>query len=298
MANAPASRPRVALITGCSSGIGRSAAVRLCRDGFTVYATARRAESVAELAALPEAADGRLIACRLDVTEASAVEQVVGEIQQRWGAVDVLVNNAGYGQVGAVEEIPVEGWRGQLETNVLGVVAVTRACLPAMRARGAGCIINISSVVAHVALPLMGAYCASKHALDALSVTLRRELRPFGIRVVLIEPGPIDTAFRASATQMQEAHRIGVDPAYAAMHRALNAHWESRFGRQNTPAEAVAELIARAASARRPRLRYRITPVARWLPWVLRFLPELMVDAAFARRMAGLGRTGSVHRQG
>ncbi|HRX87153.1 MAG TPA: SDR family oxidoreductase [Phycisphaerae bacterium] len=285
----PAPQPdRIALITGCSSGIGLCAARRLAARGWHVYATARRAESVAELADLPESSAGRLTARRLDVTAPDDVDRVVAEIHERHGAVDLLVNNAGYGQIGAVEELPVEAWRRQMETNFLGAIALTRACLPPMRRNVRGRIINVSSVVAHVALPLMGAYCASKHALDAFSVALRRELSPYHILVVLIEPGPIETAFRTHATHMQETHGVGTDPAYVAAHRAMNAHWQSRFGRQNTSADAVARLIARAAEARRPRLRYRITPVAHWLPPLLAILPERLVDAAFARRMRGL----------
>jgi NAD(P)-dependent dehydrogenase (short-subunit alcohol dehydrogenase family) len=243
---------------------------------------------VEELARLAQGGAGELIARRLDVTDDATIAQVVGEIHDRCGAVDVLVNNAGYGQIGAVEEVSCALWRQQMEVNFIGAVAVTRACLPQMRARGRGRIINVSSVVAHVPLPLMGAYCASKHALEAFSVALRLEMAPFHVDVVLIEPGPISTQFRTHAAKVLEREGIGAAAPYAEMHRTLNAHWQSRFGRQDTSAEVVAACIARAVRAARPKRRYRITAVARWLPRLLAIMPESVFDAAMRRRMRRL----------
>jgi len=270
---------QIVLVTGCSTGIGRAAAIRLARSGHRVYATARRDESVEDLAQLAEARDGHLIPRRLDVTNEDEIAEIVREIRQRHGTVNVLINNAGYGQIGAVEEVSNELWRRQLEVNLLGAVAVTRACLPAMRARGGGRIINVSSVVAHVALPLMGAYCASKHALDAYSVALRREVRAFGIEVSLIEVGPVATRFRESAEELMRGAGIGEGTPYASMHRVLHARWQSRFGRQRISAEDVAACVERAVRAKRLRLRYRIGAVARWTPLMYSFLPERVVDA-------------------
>lgn len=276
---------RVILITGCSSGIGRAAALRLHDDGHCVFATARRAESLAELEAARR--DERWHVRRLDVNDPATIAAVVEDIENCRGAVDVLINNAGFGQIGAVEEVSDELWRRQMDTNFFGAIAVTRACLPAMRARRRGRIINISSVVAHVALPLMGAYCASKHALDAFCVALRLEMRPFGIDVVLVEPGPIATEFRAHHDAICAAHGIGTTGPYAEYHARLKAHWQSRFGRQHTAPEVVAEVIARAVRARRPRRRYRVTAIARWLPRLLAVMPECLFDAAISRRMRG-----------
>jgi NAD(P)-dependent dehydrogenase (short-subunit alcohol dehydrogenase family) len=152
---------KIVLITGCSTGIGRDAAERLVRAGHTVYATARRAESVQSLEAWADASDGRAAAGRLDVTEHETIESVVRDAQTRFGRIDVLVNNAGYGQIGAVEDVSIDLWRRQLETNLVGAVAMTQSVLPVMRQQRSGRIINVSSVVAHVAMPLVGAYCAS-----------------------------------------------------------------------------------------------------------------------------------------
>lgn len=290
MVTADSSPQKVVLITGCSSGIGRAAADAFACGGHNVYATARRADSVAELCRWAEAFGGKAHAVRLDVTDAAMIGSVVSEIVSREGRIDVLVNNAGYGQIGAVEDVSLEAWRRQLETNVIGLLAATQAVLPAMRSAGHGRIVNVSSVVAHVAVPLMGAYCASKHAVEAASNTLRVEVAPFGIDVALIEPGPIATNFRPNVEANLADHPIREDGPYADMYRAMDAYWAQQSGGNGPTAADVAALIVTAATARRPRTRYRITSVAKWLPRILPFLPDRVFDWLVTRQLRAMKR--------
>ncbi len=285
MPTARTSSSSIVLITGCSSGIGRAAAQRLAARGHTVYATARREESVRELADWAASA-GSARARALDVTQPDAIAAVVTEILDAEGRIDALINNAGYGQFGAVEDISLDAWRRQMETNLIGAVALTQACLPAMRRQQAGRIINVSSVVAHIAAPLMGPYAASKHALDAFSQSLRNEVARWGIRVVLIEPGPIATRFREHLQAYLERENVGASSPYAGQYRALDAYWSSRFGKQGKTADDVAELVVRAVEARRPRRRYRITGVAHLIPRLRPMVPDWLFDALVRRRLA------------
>jgi NAD(P)-dependent dehydrogenase (short-subunit alcohol dehydrogenase family) len=185
---------RVALVTGCSTGIGHASALALHEAGLATYATARRPETLADL----EAAGCRTLP--LDVTDEAARVQVVRAIDEERGGVDVLVNNAGYADYGAVEEISLERWRREFETNLFGAVRLTQLVLPGMRERGHGRIINMSSMGGRMALPLGGAYHGSKFALEAVSDVLRVEVAPFGVDVVLIEPGLVDTRYADTAS--------------------------------------------------------------------------------------------------
>ena len=182
----------VVLITGCSTGIGRATATHLAASGYTVIATARRVEDLADLAA----AGCRTLA--LDVTDEGSMRAAVDAVEASHGRIDVLVNNAGYSQSGAVESVPLARTRAQFETNVFGPLRLTQLVLPGMRRRRAGRIVNVSSMGGRLVFPGGGVYHASKYALEALSDALRYELRPFGIAVVLIEPGLIRTNFAAT----------------------------------------------------------------------------------------------------
>jgi NAD(P)-dependent dehydrogenase (short-subunit alcohol dehydrogenase family)/GNAT superfamily N-acetyltransferase len=180
---------KTVLITGCSSGIGRATAELLGRDGWAVYATARRLETIEDLAT----AGCRLV--QLDVCDEVSMQAAIEIVERERGAVDVLVNNAGYGQEGAVEDVPVAELRRQFETNLFGPHRLTRLVLPGMRHKGWGRIVNVSSMGGKVTFPGGGAYHASKHALEAISDALRYEVRPFGVDVVVIEPGLVKTRF-------------------------------------------------------------------------------------------------------
>jgi NAD(P)-dependent dehydrogenase (short-subunit alcohol dehydrogenase family) len=290
MGHAP--ETKIVLITGCSSGIGRAATELLVRRGHVVYATARRDESVDELHAWASAAPGRAFADRLDVTEPATIAPVVERILRERGRIDVLVNNAGYGQPGAIEDLTRAQWLAQFDANVFGLAEVTRAVLPHLRAQRRGRIINISSVVAHLVTPLMGAYGASKHALDGLSKALRMELRPWGIDVVLVEPGPIRTEFRANVDKNRFGELEPADSAYRAYYQALERHWRDQFEGHGAPAEWVARAVRRAVEARRPRMRYRVTWVARWGPALSALLGDRLTDY-FMLRTFGLHRVGA-----
>jgi NAD(P)-dependent dehydrogenase (short-subunit alcohol dehydrogenase family) len=264
---------RAVLITGCSSGIGWATAERLARRGWTVYATARDVEAVAPLEAL---------GCRLlplDVTEEDSMRAAVEEVERMEGAVGVLVNNAGYSQSGAVEEVPMDQVRRQFETNVFGLVRLCQLVLPGMRRQGSGKIVNLSSMGGRLTFPGGGFYHASKYAVEALSDALRFEVRGFGVEVVVVEPGLIRTGFaRTAVGSMGE----GSGP-YAGFEAGVARTTRENYERGPLAAlgggpEAVAETIERAISAARPRARYTVTPSARVLISARRLLPDRAWD--------------------
>ena len=177
---------RTVLVTGCSTGIGRAVAKELKARGHRPFATARKLESLADLEA-----EG-IETLRLDVTDATSIRAAVGTVVERTGRVDVLVNNAGINAFGPIAELPLEELRAVLETNVVGLVAVLQAVFPAMAAKRAGRIINVGSVVGLLPTPFAAGYCASKAAVHSLSEVLRQEVKPFGIEVVIVQPGGVD----------------------------------------------------------------------------------------------------------
>ena len=275
------------LITGATTGIGRHAALHLARKGHRVIATGRNREALAKLAA--DANGLALDVLRLDVTSAASIAEALTEVARLTAGmgIDVLVNNAGYGQAGPVEEITDADMRAQFETNVFGLMAVTRAFLPQLRSRGAGRIVNVSSVGGRVTFQLFGVYNASKYAVEALSDAMRVELAPFGVRVVLIEPGPIKTEF-ADRTMTEIARYRNDASPYAAAY----AHAEELRAfsdKQAAGPETVSRAIEKAITARRPAARY----VAPWrnnlLLWFLAALPTRWSDALLAR-LTGMTR--------
>src|SRR4051795_10471364 len=231
---------RAVLITGCSSGIGRATAERLARAGYTVYATARKPESIADL----EGAGCRLLA--LDVTDDDSMTAAVEAVEREQGAVGVLVNNAGYSQSGAVESVPMDAVRRQFETNVFGLVRMCQLVLPAMRAQRWGRIVNISSMGGRLVFPGGGFYHASKFAVEALSDALRFEVQGFGVRVVIVEPGLIKTEFgNAAVSTLDPAANEG---PYAHFNNAVGAttagaYEDGGLSRFGAGPEAVAKAI-------------------------------------------------------
>src|SRR6266536_4236266 len=202
------------LVTGCSSGIGRATALHLAQRGHTVYASARRPESIADL----EQQGCRLLA--LDVTDEASMAEAVRAVEAEHGAVGVLVNNAGYSQSGAVESVPLDQVRRQFETNVFGLVRMCQLVLPGMRKQGWGRIVNVSSMGGRLTFPGGGFYHASKHAVEAISDALRFEVRGFGIDVIVIEPGLIKTAFGETAAGSIDAAQ-SPDGPYAGFNEAV-----------------------------------------------------------------------------
>ncbi len=258
----------VALITGASSGMGRDFALRLLAEGYAVYGAARRVERMAEI----EAAGG--VALAMDVTDDAAMTAAVERIMREQGRIDVLINNAGYGQYGALEDVPVEAGRRQMEVNLIGAARLTQLCLPHMRARRSGKIFNISSIGGKLALPLGGWYHASKFALEGFSDALRNEVRRFGIDVIVIEPGGIETEWGGIAAT--EAERYSGAGAYAplvALFRKAVAG-----DRKMPPPGVITDLIVRALKAKRPRTRYHAGLMATPMLFLRRHLSDRMFD--------------------
>jgi NAD(P)-dependent dehydrogenase (short-subunit alcohol dehydrogenase family) len=261
------------LITGCSTGIGRATAELLAREGHTVYATARR----------PETIDGlRASGCKtlaLDVNDEASMSAAVAAVEEAEGSVGALVNNAGYSQSGAVESVPLDSVRAQFETNVFGLLRMCQLVLPGMRRAGRGRIVNVSSMGGKLVFPGGGVYHATKHAVEALSDALRFEVRGFGVDVVIIEPGLIKTHFAETAVgSIEDEHG-----PYADFNRAVAAAtagvYEGPLARLGAGPEAVAKAIRRALSARKPRTRYPVTPSARVMLTQRKLMPDRAWDA-------------------
>ena len=255
--NEPAERP-VVLITGASSGIGRATAVRFARKGWRVLASMRRPERGAELRAEAQAAGWALSTPALDVTSDRSVEATVGDLlRDTGGRIDALINNAGYYAFGALEETSPDELRAQLETNVVGVHRMTRAVLPAMRARRSGAVVTIGSVSGKVALPMVGPYHASKWALEGMIEALRYELIPFGIRVALVEPGAYRTELHVNEIRAQAAGRA--DSPYAAL---LETYQRQSDALRRDDVDALVDVIYRAATSPHPKLRWFVGPTS------------------------------------
>jgi short-subunit dehydrogenase len=292
------------LITGCSSGIGRAAALRLHDAGFTVYATARRTD------ALTDVASRGLRTVALDVTDENSMTQAVAAVEADAGPVGVLINNAGYGLYGPVEQVPMTEIRRQFETNFFGLVRLTQLVLPGMRRRGRGRILNVSSMGGRITLPGGAFYHASKYAVEAFSDALRMEVAQFGIDVVLIEPGPVKTPWNdVAAASLATAGTgppaadgpdgaEGTAPATsgdpyqeykAAVGTSFGRTQAGLVGRFGSTPDDIAKVITQAVTARRPRARYLINPVAKSLVAMNRVLPARAYDSVL-RRQYGLPR--------
>jgi NADP-dependent 3-hydroxy acid dehydrogenase YdfG len=286
-----AADPGAVLITGCSSGIGEETARRLAAKGWTVYATARRPESITGLA---EAGCKTLA---LDVTDEESMRAAVAAVEEAEGGVGALVNNAGYSQSGALETLPMDRLRAQFETNVFGLVRMCQLVLPGMRQAGRGRIVNISSMGGRLTFPGGGAYHGTKYAVEAISDALRWEVRGFGIRVAIIEPGLIVTQFGETA-----AGSIGADSAaddsdpYASFNAtvgaATKAIYEGPMRRLGGGPDAVAKVIERAISSRNPRPRYKVTASARLAIAQRRLLSDRAWDAVMRTQFTPPGRSG------
>ncbi|WP_410813922.1 oxidoreductase [Micromonospora sp. 067-2] len=261
------------LITGTSSGIGRATVRRLARrPDLTVYATARTIDAIGELA------DAGARVLPLDVTDEASMRAAVAAIEAEHGHVDVLVNNAGYGEYGPIEETAMDRVRAQFETNVFGLARLTQLVLPGMRRAGRGRIVNVSSMGGRLVFPAGGYYHASKYAVEAISDALRQELRPFGVDVAIVEPGLIRTGFGAVASSSLGA---AADPAgpYRPMVATVDAVMARSYANRLLSAtpETVARVIERAVTARRPRTRYLVTAAA----WAMVHTRRLLGARAF-----------------
>jgi len=266
--------PGTVLITGCSSGIGRATALTFLEDDWTVYATARDTDDLAELAEAGCAVD------ELDVTKQPDVRRVVDRIMEEDGRIDALVNNAGYGLFGPIEEIPTESMAAQFDVNVYGPHRLIREVLPYMRHQERGAIVNVSSFWGRVSFAGGGAYASSKHALEALSDSLRQEVSEFGIEVSVIEPGPVDTGFTDRAeSELDELQPTDAYPWFRSAFEDLNAIGGG--GPAAASPRAVAEAIHHAATCEHPDARYPVG-VPGSVAMLGRFLPARWRDRLFA----------------
>lgn len=279
---------KAVLITGCSTGIGRATAAHLASRGWPVYATARRPEVIRDLAS----SGCKVLA--LDVCDDASMRAAVDAVVGAEGAVGVLINNAGYGQEGAFEEVPMDEVRRQFETNVFGLTRLTQLCLPGMRRQRWGRIVNLSSMGGKLTFPGGAFYHATKHAVEALSDALRFEVQGFGVDVVVIEPGPIKTQFGDTAIASVGAAAApgsAYDQFNAILRQRLREAYEGPMGKLAAGPEAVALVIEKAITAARPRTRYVVTFAARFLMGLRRWLPDRAFDAflgtQFPRPTAG-----------
>ena len=270
---------QVILITGCSSGIGRATAVEAARRGHRVFASARNVADLAEMTRPPS-----IETLALDVTQPSSIAAAVRRVREAAGRIDALVNAAGYAHYGAVEEVSAEEWRAQFEVNFFGAVDLTRAVLPDMREARRGTIVMVSSVGGRIVVPFAAPYCASKHALEAVSDSLRVEAAPFGIRVVVVEPGPVATRFADKARAIV-APLIARPGPYRELYRGAEGAMNGDFQKGGGSAELVARTVVDAIESPRPRSRYRVTAMARLLIPLRRFLPDRAVDAMMRRSL-------------
>ena len=270
---------KIVLITGCSSGIGDETARHLAARGWTVYATARRPETLTDL----EAAGCKTLAC--DVTDEESMRGCVDAVVAPEGAVGVLVNNAGYSQSGAVESVDMDSIRRQFETNVFGLIRMSQLVLPGMRDQRWGRIVNISSMGGRLTFPGGGIYHATKHAVEAICDAMRFEVAGFGVDVVCVEPGLIVTGFGDAAARSLEEGASGEGP-YGEFNARVGAATEGVYKgpmrRLGGGPETVARTIEKAITARRPRSRYKVTPSAKLAIAQRRLVSDRLWDRAMA----------------
>ncbi|ORC32995.1 short-chain dehydrogenase/reductase [Marispirochaeta aestuarii] len=265
---------RTALITGASSGMGKETALALIQAGYDVYGAARRINQMADIVT----AGGHSL--ELDITDEKSIVSAVTYIEEAAGGIDILINNAGYGCYGAVEDVPLAEARRQFEVNLFGLAHITRLVLPGMRKRGYGKIVNISSIGGKIYMPMGAWYHASKHAVEGFSDALRFEARPFGIDVIIIEPGLIQTHWSGIATDNMLTYSGGT--AYDSAARKTT---EMFRGLEGSDPRTVARIILKAISARKPRSRYAVGKYARPLLTLRKILPDRTYDWLLRKRI-------------
>ena len=263
----------VVLVTGAGAGIGLATVELLAKEGFQVAAVARKDEDLRRLAAIsPD-----VCPFKADLSMPDDIAKLSDDIKSRYRGVDVLVNNAGYGLRGAVEDCPVDAVREMFEVNVFAPLSLVKYFLPFMRARKKGLIINVSSVTGIWTSPFNGLYASAKHALEGWSDALRMEVDPFGVRVVLVQPGPVATNFLTNAERRSETVLSNADSPYAGIYKKMPASVSSLHKSAVKP-EKVARLVLRIVRAKRPRARYRVHFIARVAPFLLSFIPRRWLD--------------------
>ena len=273
------------LITGATDGLGKAAALLLAERGYRVFAAGRSAGKRAQLDALAKEKKLPLETLEMDVCDDGSVQRGLASVHQKVSAIDVLINNAGLVYVGAVEDLRLEDWRRQFETNFFGVIRVTQAVLPKMRERRKGRILMMSSVSGFVTPPTQGAYSASKHAIEALSNALRHELYPFGIHTVLIQPGYVVTNIQNTAMNLAQTYQEKFkNGPYAKIYASYLGSASSTRAQSKTTPEDCARIMLEAIEAPRPKSRYGVTPLATYAKWAKWLLTDRAADRMIRRR--------------
>lgn len=267
---------RTVLITGCSTGIGHALAEEFHSRGHTVYATARRVEALDTLKAKG------MHTASLDVTDPNSISALADRLRQDGVVIDVLVNNAGYGAMGPLAEFPMDELRRQFETNVFSIVAMTQALLPGMLRQQSGRVVNIGSVSGVLVTPFSGAYCATKAAVHALSDAMRMELAPFGIQVITVQPGGIQSRFGATASRGVE-ERQADQSIYAPIADAIAAR-ANASQQDATPAEVFAREMVEAVLVEQPAPVVCIGHGSTMMPWLRRWVPLRRLDRVLSKR--------------
>lgn len=292
MTQLPPLAERVVLITGASTGIGAALAKLLANraPGIKLALAARRLDKLEQLASICEGAGAKTLVVPADLSDVSQARSLVDKVFQVFGRVDVLVNNAGYGQMGPIELVPIPAVERQLKVNLVAPIALVQALIPAMREQGCGRIINISSIGGRLSFPLGGVYSASKFALEAVSDALRMELQPFNIDISLIEPGPVQTEFfKVAQLESLDNAEFPKDTPYQPAFDHLEG-FEERMKATTWSSERVAETIYKAIAATKPRPRYLAATGGEFLLFLMeKVLPTRIVDA-FWQKVYGIDR--------
>jgi len=273
---------KVAIVTGSSSGIGNAIVLELARNNFITYGTMRNLDKISDLKTIADQENLKIYFKQLDVTDDNSVKNAINSIVEETGRIDVLVNNAGYGLVGAFEDLSLDEVQKQFETNVFGVIRVTQAVLPTMRKQESGIIVNISSGAGRFGYPTASAYVSSKFALEGLTESMSYEIEPFGIRTVLIEPGVIKTNFFNSMSLARKSK--DPDSPYLQMMQVMEKSVTKMLEKGTIP-QYVAKTVLEAVTSKNPKLRYLVgKDVEQWIE-----NKKKMSDEEFHDMMALLG---------
>jgi NAD(P)-dependent dehydrogenase (short-subunit alcohol dehydrogenase family) len=283
---------KTVLITGATDGLGKAAALLLAQHGYRVFAAGRSPAKRAELERIAHEQRLPLRTLEMNVCDDFSVQIAIEFVLEKGGGIDVLINNAGVGYMGVVEELSMEEFRQQFETNFFGVLRVTQSILPHMRTRRSGRIVMMSSAAGLVSPPTYGAYSGSKHALEGLTNALRLEMYSFGVEVILIEPGYITTNFQQTARELAQPHAETANASpYAKIYAGAWAGANQSRTKSKTIPEDCARVILQAIESPHPKARYPVTPLAKWLSFARRVLPDTVLDS-FLRRKFGVTREG------
>jgi len=287
MTSTTSERPQaIALVTGATDGLGRAAAILLASQGYRVFAGGRNADRLAAIDQLARERKLPLEAIELDVTDEASAGRAVSEIERRAGPVDILVNNAGIAIAAVVEELSIADFRKVFDTNLFGAIRMCQRVLPEMRRRRRGRIINMSSISGRVAVPLMGAYASSKFAVEAVSDALRLELYPFGIHVVLIEPGYIPTSMNRTAAELSSEYAKNAERSpYRGVYQRFLRSWEKTRRASQYKPEDCARVVLRAIEDEPPRARYVVTREAKFGVLARRLLSDRAFDRSLHKRL-------------